>query len=728
MRGLVGLAAFCALTLLVGCTQREPELEKVESSASSGGGTVRTLIVVVIDGLRRDALTVYGSESPLVPNLERLAARSRVVADPIAVTTAANSGMASLLTGLDPIHHGVGSLHHRGEHRLADSRVTLAELLQAEGWRTLASLSLPQFDPGLSGLDQGFDTYRVPGFHAGMLREAEACWYAVTDDLRAALESDEPVFALLHFADPLARSAAEGVEIASLLERRLSSYRSQRPDLAGALDLVHRDRDVGLARLAELLGRSRGSAAHRAWRAALYDSQLVAVDHAIGLLEELLEETGREAQTLFVVTSTRGLLLTPPAPTGAPAFPPEVIEVPLLLAGPGLARDPSRAGVTSLLDLTPTLARACGVTLVGDGFELGARSDRSPVRVLSPGFESAAIVSEDLTVEENRIAGRVAWDRSGQRLLPRSFTGAQAEAFERAATRLGPQNRGDELPWLALDFGGGATLRARWNLFGGFLGAGWTREEGGKPEEIRVRGISANASLGPGATRLRCRLGERQAPLRLDLDLGEAGAVSSVRIGKTPLEHSFLPRLRDRGAPSWSEGIPRAALTERGSGWWRLAVGEGVRAGQAVRALVIAYPPDERRAPLAFDCGEEVHVERVPGRDDALWVDGVTPLELLLERAEGVAEFGLAIELDGRQLGGDEVRYGERALAEPGELALYLPDWIGGVTEDLAIEPEEPPLPGELRVLRLGPDLPAEERRAATEEERAFVLHLGAGE
>jgi arylsulfatase A-like enzyme len=100
------------------------------STGQAAHGVVRrdapTAIVVLVDGLRRDHLACYGYGLDPAPNLSALAAEATVFDDPVAVTTGANGGLATLLTGQSPVQHGVGSLRHRGQHRLADGRETLA--------------------------------------------------------------------------------------------------------------------------------------------------------------------------------------------------------------------------------------------------------------------------------------------------------------------------------------------------------------------------------------------------------------------------------------------------------------------------------------------------------------------------------------------------------------------------------------------------------------------------
>ena len=166
--------------------------------------TAETAVLVVVDSLRRDHLMPYGYPLETSPHLARLAQDSLVFEDCVAVTTGANAGLASLLTGMNSQDHGVASLRHRGQQRLPASCSTLAEALHQEGWHTLAAVSLPQLRADISGLSQGFEVYLEPALHEGRMRTAQQTYFGALPALRQAMESGEPVFVMLHLADPSA--------------------------------------------------------------------------------------------------------------------------------------------------------------------------------------------------------------------------------------------------------------------------------------------------------------------------------------------------------------------------------------------------------------------------------------------------------------------------------------------------------------------------------------------
>lgn len=113
------------------------------------------VILISIDTCRADHLGCYGYSRNTSPNIDALAAESirfNHVVTPVPITLAAHS---SILTGQTPLGHKV---RDNNNYRLADSNVTLAEILRQSGFETGAVVGAFVLDSQF-GLDQGFDTY-----------------------------------------------------------------------------------------------------------------------------------------------------------------------------------------------------------------------------------------------------------------------------------------------------------------------------------------------------------------------------------------------------------------------------------------------------------------------------------------------------------------------------------------------------------------------------------------
>jgi arylsulfatase A-like enzyme len=151
-----------------------------------------SVLLVSVDTLRADYLSANGYDRPTTPALDALIGEGayfeRALA-PIARTTPA---LASLLTGAYP--------HRTGVRELTDSLdpgvVTLAELLRARGWQTLAVVTNEVLTPERE-LRRGFDVYDFRGSArtAALTTDAALRYLDVVDRGR-------PLFAWVHYVDP----------------------------------------------------------------------------------------------------------------------------------------------------------------------------------------------------------------------------------------------------------------------------------------------------------------------------------------------------------------------------------------------------------------------------------------------------------------------------------------------------------------------------------------------
>ena len=150
------------------------------------------VLLLTIDTLRPDYLSVNGYDRPTSPTLDSLIAASWYFEDaatPIARTTPA---LASLLTGAYPHGSGVRALW---ENMPADV-VTWPQLLQRAGWQTFAVVTNNVLTPE-RGLNRGFDVYKP----AGDARLARATTDRALECL-ASTRKDRPFLAWVHYIDP----------------------------------------------------------------------------------------------------------------------------------------------------------------------------------------------------------------------------------------------------------------------------------------------------------------------------------------------------------------------------------------------------------------------------------------------------------------------------------------------------------------------------------------------
>ncbi|UCE39852.1 MAG: sulfatase [Candidatus Aminicenantes bacterium] len=116
------------------------------------------VLLITLDTLRADHLGCYGYAKNTSPTLDALASTSIVFDHAIAQSAITPVSHASIMTGLNPYNHDLRSLHGGVSYQLPDSRLTLAELMEANGYATGGFVSAFPVTKHY-GLHQGFETW-----------------------------------------------------------------------------------------------------------------------------------------------------------------------------------------------------------------------------------------------------------------------------------------------------------------------------------------------------------------------------------------------------------------------------------------------------------------------------------------------------------------------------------------------------------------------------------------
>jgi arylsulfatase A-like enzyme len=288
-----------------------------EPSGRGTGGSPERLILIMVDTLRRDYLSCYGSENP-TPNIDALAERGQLYTRFKASFHQTSMSMGALFTGRTPSLEfnrlertlfwnsatwcGLYRFAKKGEEEMCipPSVPTLAESIRDAGYWTIGITS-NQFLYEPSGFSRGFDDWVEVGKKpetAGALAR-----------LKLPDASKTRYFGLVN------RAALEAVD--------------RRPNDRFFLYVHYMDvHDYG----------RRG--------ARRYAMAVTGVDWAIGDLLEEFEQRGLLDGAVVIVMSDHGERLEEshavkgkPGHTGNPSFE-EVLEVPLIIA-PAIDRDPS---------------------------------------------------------------------------------------------------------------------------------------------------------------------------------------------------------------------------------------------------------------------------------------------------------------------------------------------------------------------------------------------------
>ena len=128
------------------------------------------ILLISLDTLRPDHLTLYGYERDTSPHLERLAAEGVVFDRAFSQSPKTATSHMTLFTGLYPSVHGIENLSERNR-RLSAEIPTLATLLSQAGYRTEAVVGGGNV-AGELGFDQGFDLYAGSADAEDMFRQA----------------------------------------------------------------------------------------------------------------------------------------------------------------------------------------------------------------------------------------------------------------------------------------------------------------------------------------------------------------------------------------------------------------------------------------------------------------------------------------------------------------------------------------------------------------------------
>jgi len=321
-RSLFARLTLCTVTLLTGCAGEPPTY---------------SVLVVSVDSLRVDRLALWNPKDGVAtPHLEALAGRGSLYANAWATSPWTAPSMVSLFTGLHPPSHGVFARDDTTPPGLP----TLPGLLAARGYRrgNFSFFSTISYfrNLGLGEPQKGLGHARVA--------EAFGTWLAEG-------EPDRPFFAWLHLLEPHLPYGATG-------------YQASEVQVPGSSGL-----EEAQLRAAVPVGTVEFEDGDREKLLALYDRDVAAMDEALGRVLDALAQAGRAEDTLVVFVADHGEELLEHgwighASTAKEAkMAPEVLRVPLVLAGPEVPAGEVYDELVQPVDLLPTLGRLLDLDL-----------------------------------------------------------------------------------------------------------------------------------------------------------------------------------------------------------------------------------------------------------------------------------------------------------------------------------------------------------------------------
>ncbi|MBD3278427.1 MAG: sulfatase-like hydrolase/transferase [Candidatus Aegiribacteria sp.] len=378
------VGAFCLSILPAGC----------------GGGEVDRgnpdIVLILIDGLRYDHLSMNGYHRQTTPVLDSLATSGAVWNRTQAQSSWTLPATASVLTGLSQRSHQAG---FTGDSFLGidPALMTLPLMFQRRGYQT-AGLFNVRFLSEDFGFQQGFDHFDCHGLtrkpelrNASRTVDDYLTWY---DSDR---ESERSSFSVVHLFDlhlpysppPPWDTLYSDPKADPVFNRFWGSNRNDVYMLGwggGEIDSAQLDIMVGL-----------------------YDSELRYTDAQIGrLISELRQRNGLD-NTIFVVLGTHGEELMDHGSFGhGHSLYQELLHVPLIISGTGI--EPARySSVAAQYDILPTLLTMIGQELPiwVDGHDLFSLDQLPEARYVTSSnllwadFDLAAVRLNDRVIAGN---------------------------------------------------------------------------------------------------------------------------------------------------------------------------------------------------------------------------------------------------------------------------------------------------------------------------------------
>lgn len=353
---LVAIVLVAAVALAWGAAMGRWEPGPAVGAGAPGrsGATGANVVLIMVDTLRADRLSVYGYAGETSPNLDALAADGVLYAKNFAQASWTRPSVATILTGLYPSSHGAV---HKAD-LLPDRVDTVAEALNFFGYRTVGFANNVNVSESFN-FQQGFQEYHylAPALFFGAteaaakltlysgLRLVRERFFArrvdvhhyyqpadvVTDRALGWIDANRqgpPFFMYVHYMDPH------------------DPY------------MVHPMNGEGYARVA-LPNPSPDMAARLS---EIYDGEVRFFDEHLGRLVAGLRERGLYDDTMIVITADHGEEFHEHGGWwhGTTLYD-EQTHVPLVVKpADGDARGVVVAGLTSNLDVAPTILTAVG--------------------------------------------------------------------------------------------------------------------------------------------------------------------------------------------------------------------------------------------------------------------------------------------------------------------------------------------------------------------------------
>ncbi len=331
------------------------------------------LILITLDTVRADHLSLYGYRRKTSPNLDEFAKNAAVFSNALSTTSWTLPAHASIFTGEYISEHKADVAHQT----LDDKALTLAEILSQNGFITAGFVAGP-YCKAKYGIAQGFQYYsdRLDFFE----------WRHTLDSFstrRLINFFSEPLHDLLFQADGEKGGDELNAEIFPWLESASASnfflfinyFDAHDPYLKGVEfrdEFTSESRDpIEIKRLLTDLYQEKirydfkeVSAADLEYMQALYDAEIKEVDKQLKNLLDRLKDLKLLENTIIVIASDHGEeFMEHGGVLHAQTLYQEVLHVPLIIYYPAKVTPQRVEGLVSNMDIMPTVLNLMGIDL-----------------------------------------------------------------------------------------------------------------------------------------------------------------------------------------------------------------------------------------------------------------------------------------------------------------------------------------------------------------------------
>ncbi|MDP8256908.1 MAG: sulfatase [Candidatus Alcyoniella australis] len=335
------------------------------------------VVLISLDTVRADHMSLYGYDRPTTPNIDRLAQTALVFDQAISQAPWTLPSHATLFTGLFPSVHGANTYHSR----IVPELTLLPEVFRESGWATMAVTSHILLSDSF-GFDQGWDIFHFLG---------EPGAAEVTDAALNLIQGrDQPFMLFAHYFDAHAPYFPPPPYDA-LFD---ADYQGE---INGSVEQLQRS-DLGPRDVEHLI--------------ALYDAEIRLLDDEVGRLLEALFARPDADRTLVVLLADHGEAFGEHGSFEHHTLHDEVLHVPLIIWPPHSApidTTPRRVDhAVGTVNLAQTVAGWAGPTMpAGQGRDLSPLLGSSAAQSVWPIFaeESAAVDRQGLAERAVRYQG-----------------------------------------------------------------------------------------------------------------------------------------------------------------------------------------------------------------------------------------------------------------------------------------------------------------------------------